>query len=114
MLAEWILLRFFMIIIIIIIISLFLTQKCLFFLSFFFFFFYSTEKQFLYPLQSQIICESQSISLPVSTLVCDCLGDGGEECYETGEQQKELIMGLSEVCEGETNFVKVKIKKLKN
>ena len=38
---------------------------------------HSSEEQFLFPLQSQIICESQSIRNPVNTLVCDCLDDGG-------------------------------------
>ena len=60
----------------------------------------------MYPLQSQIICESESITSPVFTLVCDCLADGGEVCYDPGEEQKEIQMGLSAVCEGETTFVK--------
>ena len=38
----------------------------------------SSEEQFLFPIQSQIICESESINTPVVTLVCDCLADGGK------------------------------------
>ena len=41
------------------------------------FFFFSSEERLLYPIQSQIICESQSISNPVFTLSCDCLANGG-------------------------------------
>ena len=33
----------------------------------------------------------------------------GERCYESGEEQKVVQMGLSEVCEGEITFVKVKL-----
>mmetsp|Transcript_30414 Transcript_30414/g.47226 ORF Transcript_30414/g.47226 Transcript_30414/m.47226 type:complete len:540 (+) Transcript_30414:1054-2673(+) len=68
--------------------------------------FASAEEQFLYPVQSQIICESKSITNPVFVLVCDCLDDGGTVCYDPGEEQKEVEMGLNEVCEGETAFVK--------
>ena len=32
----------------------------------------------------------------------------GEICYSEGEEQKEIQMGLSEVCQGETTFVKVR------
>ena len=60
----------------------------------------------MYPFQSQVICESVSITNPVFTLVCDCLEDGGETCYDAGEEQKEIQMGLSEVCEGQVTFVK--------
>ena len=45
--------------------------------SFFFFFSFSAEEQFLFPLQSQIICESHSIINPVNVLVCDCLAGEG-------------------------------------
>ena len=122
------------------------------------------KKKFIFSLKSEIICESESISNPVFTLVCDCLsGDGGffllfdslllfsflffvlyfcfppsllilcvffsffvlfslfpfknelndeknksgEHCYVAGEQEKEILMGFSEVCEGESSFVKV-------
>ena len=98
-------------------------------------FFFSAEENFLFPVQSQIICESQSITTPINVLVCDCLADGGlfsfpislsplsfyrlnpdlffvkkgEICYQPGEQQKEIQMGLSQVCAGETRFVKVNL-----
>ena len=65
MLADWILERFFFL------------SSLFFFWFLLILFFRSTEEQFLYPIQSQIICESQSITNPVFTLVCDCLADGG-------------------------------------
>ena len=38
----------------------------------------SGEEKFIFSLKSEIICESESITKPVATLVCDCLsGDGG-------------------------------------
>ena len=41
------------------------------------YFSFSAEEQFLYQLKSEIICESQTITYPMSSLVCDCVGDGG-------------------------------------
>jgi len=38
---------------------------------------FSAEEQFLYQLKSEMICESQTITYPMSSLVCDCVGEGG-------------------------------------
>ena len=77
--------------------------------KFSFFIYDSSQEQFLYPLQSQIICESQSISRPLFILACDCAEqDGAGDCYNFESEQKELQMGLSEVCEGQMTFVKVR------
>ena len=67
LLADWIQARFYSLE------SLLLTSLHLFLIIFH----YSTEEQFLYPLKSQTICESESINNPVNTLVCDCLAGEG-------------------------------------
>ena len=72
LLADWIRER----LLLLFLSSLFLFGSFLSF-SFFFFFSFSAEEQFLFPLQSQIICESYSITNPVNVLVCDCLAGGG-------------------------------------
>ena len=34
------------------------------------------EESFVYSLKSQLVCETNYITSSLSTLVCDCIGDG--------------------------------------
>ena len=37
----------------------------------------AVETSFVYALKSQLVCETNYVTSSLSTLVCDCVGDGG-------------------------------------
>jgi len=69
----------------------------------------SVEEQFLYILRSDVICQSNFVSYSLTTLVCDCYStedETGDSCYEQNENNRENLVGISAVCEGERSVVK--------
>ena len=68
----------------------------------------NVEQEFINVAKSEVICQSRSVLYPMQSLVCDCVSnETGPTCYFESTQDKEVLMGLSSVCNGEESFIKV-------
>ena len=82
----------------------------------------ATETSFVYALKSQLTCEANYMTSSLSTLVCDCVGDGGilslhptacfsflfsflpsESCFPS---DIETEVGISGACAGDSSVLK--------
>ena len=67
----------------------------------------NVEQEFINVAKSEVICQSRSVLYPMQSLVCDCVSnETGPTCYFEATQDKEVLMGLSSVCNGEESFIK--------
>ena len=64
----------------------------------------SAVTRFTDSVKSQIICEANLLTSSLDTILCDCVADDEDNCYE--QSTTSIEVGIRDVCAGEVSILK--------